>query len=709
MRGHPVVVVGGAGFVGSAVCRRLAAAGVPVISADRVPPPPDVTAMGVGWHQIDLLLDPIRLPDGDVVLVAGTSDPRPRRPWTLVLANAITTARLAPSLQERRVTHVSSAEVYGWAPAPLREDTVPRLPVDWGRLEEWCDEATWLARHPCLPEQAYPLARALSGYDLSGRWVYALSKTCQEILVRAAAPSALTILRPANLFGVGQERVISKLIRATLTGREISLTSETTRTFAPVEELADAITRDLQPGTYNVGSTVLTLSSLAERVMAAVGRHVAVRWTPPPSPDSCGVIDATKLAAVLLPRAFEDTLEELVRRIQEEEPPLFLPSIPVVTPPRPERPDLVAARHQEALWTGALKHGNRWTTCLTERLSEQLRLNTDRILILTDSGTSALRLGVSVIAGRARPGDAAVLPSFTFAATAEAVMQLGYRPLFCDVDASTWTMDPEALSEILQHEPRCRLVVPVDALGNPAPYDRISKICAEREIPMVADSAPSLGACFQGEPIGTQAVAHAFSMSFAKVVSAAGAGGAAVLPATARLGDSENWVRSSLMGELNAVAALDQLEAIDDLLSRRQRVAAVYDEVLTSSGIQRQAILPGNRHSWVHYVVRIPDRMSRDALADHLSRLGVHTKPYYAPLVHQMPGIRTPGRFPLPVTENLGPRVLALPMSSEMTVEQAERVGMALCQALTCRARKLRVAHVSDELALHAAEMPQDA
>ncbi len=104
----------------------------------------------------------------------------------------------------------------------------------------------------------------------------------------------------------------------------------------------------------------------------------------------------------------------------------------MVVPPRPERPELLADRIQQSLWTGSLK-GGPWTRALTRELRARLELPDGLTVLPTSSGTAALRLATVAVAGRARPGDVAVLPSFTFAATGEYLAQLGYRLRFCDV------------------------------------------------------------------------------------------------------------------------------------------------------------------------------------------------------------------------------------------------------------------------------------
>jgi dTDP-4-amino-4,6-dideoxygalactose transaminase len=300
--------------------------------------------------------------------------------------------------------------------------------------------------------------------------------------------------------------------------------------------------------------------------------------------------------------------------------------------------------------------------------------------MLTTSGTDALRLAVLSVAGVARPGDVAVLPSFTFPATAEVLVQLGYELRFCDVDVATWTVDPDDVRTALAPGD-VRVVIAVDAMGNPADYQLLTQMCAQAGVALVGDSAPSIGASYRGEPVGTQADAHAFSFSFAKVVSAGGAGGAVVVrrDRLEELAGPANWLRSSLLGELPAIAALDLVQHLDELVSRRQRVADIYSELAARRGgeLAPQYVRPGDRHAWVHWVVRVADG-GRAAVARRLATLGVQTKPYYSPALHQEYG--APAY--LPVTEALVADALALPMSSELTVGDAERIVMAMDVAL---------------------------
>jgi len=677
----PVTVIGGAGFLGSAVVARCLARGREVVSVDRFACR-GAPAVGVTTVEADLLTDPLDevladLPVGPVVLLAGNSDPRAVRSWQLVLDNAVTTARVLPLLRDRRVILASSIEVYGSASGPQREDTLPVLPLDDDALRAWDADAVALAAKPCPPWRVETLCRRLADGDPGGRWVYGLAKRAQELLVTDAVPrDHLTVFRVANLFGVGQDRVVARLVRRALAGLPLTV-GETRRTFLAVEDLADAIAAAPPAGVVNAGAGCLDLVDLAALVLDELGLDREVQVSPVAAGDAPGVVDTSRFEDLTgVGRSHLDAaLRSFVRRLRDEATPVMGPLMPVVVPPRPEQPELLAERIQQSLWSGSLKDG-LWTRSLTTQLRDRLELSDDLTVLPTYSGTAALRLATVAVAGMAQPGDVAVVPSFTFPATGEYLAQLGYRLRFCDVIPSTWTLDPARLDEALAPGD-VRVVVVVDALGVPADYDAVLPVCRRHGVPVVADSAPSLGARFRGRPVGSQADAHAFSMSFAKVVSAAGGGGAVVVATDAlnRLRSAVDWTRSAGLGEVHAATALDLVERLDQLVARRTAVAHVYAELERADArIIPQRIGDGDEHAWVHWVARFPG-IDRNRLTKRLEALGIGTKPYYAPVLHRLPwGSLAENVSGLPVTDLLHDEALALPMSSELSVGEAERV-----------------------------------
>jgi perosamine synthetase len=691
------VLFGGAGFIGRAVAKALLSSGRDVTVVDRRPPAADLVSAGARWSAADVLTGELpALPDGEVTITLGSSAPRPRWPWTLAVDNAVATARLLPLLTGRTIVLLSSVEVYGSAPAPLLESTPPELPWTVRQIDEWCDEAIALAAAPCPPWRAAPLGRRMAAADPTGRWTYALSKLAQErMLLRVPGAERLTILRLTNVVGIGQERFVCRLVRRAQAGDPLTVTL-VTRSFVSVGEVARIATGGLPPGVYNVGGEPVSLLSLAEEIRTLCGTASPVITRQPAAGDSCGVVDSGRIARAghrIAPA--RSHLLPMIEALRAEEHPVFEPALPVVIPPRAAFPDQVAARQQASLWDGQVKYGNRWSGELERELASTLGVasehqrgsgngkgpaNGHRVLAMA-SGTAALRAVIAALAGLAAPGQVALLPSFTFPATAEVLLQLGYRLRFVDVDDRTWTMDAELLRRDLAAYP-ARLVVCVDTFGSPCDYAALRRICHEAGVPLVSDSAASLGSIARGVPVATQADGHAYSMSFAKVLSAGGAGGAAVLPADAAAAlrrDPANWCRSEMMDELHAIYALDQLPLLGDLVRRRNRVAAIYRAGLSDlPGLVPQQVRPGDTHSYVHWVMRVPQPPGRDALQRSLLDYGVQTKPYFRALHLSAMG----NGERLPVTERLDTEVLALPMSSELTEEQAESVVMAVRHCL---------------------------
>jgi perosamine synthetase len=680
----PVILVGGAGFIGTAVAGVLTRAERDVIVVDSRPPP--VFPPEMRWIELDLLCDQVVLPKGDVVVLLGNGSPRPRWPWTLALHGPLATARLLPALGGRAVTLISSVEVYGRIGGELDEETPLALPADDNALRAWIADALLMAQEPCPPWRVAAACRRLVELDASSRWTYALTKRVEELLVAEHAETeTLTLLRLANTFGLGQERVVSRLARRARCGRPMEITQGVVRSLLPVEDVGRALLFGLPPGTYNLGCPPVSLRWLAERLRDLVGSSSPILDQPPPPEDSSGRVACPAIyRAGFRLRPLEDGLRDFVDRLAGEQVPLFSPPMEVVMPPRVERPDELAYRAQDALWRGAVKHGLRWSNALTAELRSFLELGDEQELLLTTSGTEALRLAIAGTVGPARAGAVALAPSFTFPATSEVLVQLGYRIRFIDVDEHRWTLDPAEVEAALTDEPAGCLVVAVDTFGNPCDYAALNAVCDRFGAVLVADSAAGLGSRQSGRPLATQAAAHAYSMSFAKVVSAAGAGGAVAFREPPRWSAAAGWTRSALMDELHAIPALDQLRTIDELVARREVVARIYDEAVADlPGLMRQRVDAADRHSRVHWVMRALGPGRADVLRAELGVLGVRTKNYFRALhlgSHAAP-------LALPVTEHLHAEVIALPMSSELTQEDAEAVAAALYQAqLRCEA-----------------------
>ena len=341
---------------------------------------------------------------------------------------------------------------------------------DW-RIRQWCEDV--------IEETGSP------------RWTYGISKLVQEaILTSAVGPDRLTILRLANLIGPGQTRVVAKLVHAARYGLPVTLREHTTRTFVDLERVTDAAVAQLGGGIFNVGSHVVTLVELGDLVRRLVGEPSEIATFTAAAEDSCGDVDESRLRRDIGPDRTSDVVfREAIEAVAHDTNPLFVPPIQVVIPPRPERPDVINVNVQRALTTGMLKHGGPWTRDLEARARIVLDLGDEHQLVATASGTAALRMAFAAAASEEAGDREAILPSYTFAATAESLRQMGYRLRFVDIDPNTWTVDIAAVDAALSYRP-ASLVVAVDALGNPADYEGLTEVCQRHDVPLVADSAP---------------------------------------------------------------------------------------------------------------------------------------------------------------------------------------------------------------------------
>lgn len=310
------------------------------------------------------------------------------------------------------------------------------------------------------------------------------------------------------------------------------------------------------------------------------------------------------------------------------------------------------------------------------------------------SGTDALVL--ALLAMGVKPGDAVFVPSFTFAATAEAVALLGATPVFVDVDHVSFNIDPVSLADAAAStagDGRLRPVgvIAVDLFGQPADYVAIHEVAARHRLWVIADAAQSYGASSGDRRVGTLAAITTTSFFPAKPLGCYGDGGA-VFTDDDRLAevirsllfhgrgvDRNDMVRIGINGRLDTLQAailLEKLEIFDDELLLRQVIADRY-----SAGLRGVARTPVLRHgissAWAQYTI-VMDR--RDEVVAYLKAEGIPTAIYYPLPVHRQTAYRS---FPvapdgLLVSEALSQRVLALPMHPYLDEETQARVIAAI-------------------------------
>ncbi len=306
------------------------------------------------------------------------------------------------------------------------------------------------------------------------------------------------------------------------------------------------------------------------------------------------------------------------------------------------------------------------------------------------NGTDALVL--ALMAKGLKPGEAVIVPTFTFCATAEAVSMLGGVPIFADVLEDTFNLDAESLKAAILTAREQGLplagVISVDIFGQPCDYDAIEPVARENGLWLICDAAQSFGAVYRGRPVGSIGDITTTSFFPAKPLGCYGDGGAvftdddetaAVLKSLRVHGqgtDKYDNVRigmNSRLDTMQAAVLIEKLAIFPDELEARARVAERYDALLPPD-LARPTLLPGCTSAWAQYTLRTG---SRDAVMKQLKEYGVPSAIYYARPLHRQLAYR---HYPmaggaLPVTDRLIETVLSLPMHPYLTEEDQQHVA----------------------------------
>ncbi len=301
----------------------------------------------------------------------------------------------------------------------------------------------------------------------------------------------------------------------------------------------------------------------------------------------------------------------------------------------------------------------------------------------TDAITIALRaMGV-------RPGEEVVVPSFTFYATAEAIVTAGAVPVFCDVDPDTRNVTPDTVRPALS--PRTAAIAAVDLFGCPAPIADLEAL----GLPVLEDAAQAAGATWGGRRAGTLSLAGTFSFYPSKNLGCFGDGGAIVtdddeiadLVRSLRFHGSRDKQRfehvgyNSRLDELQAAILRVLLPALDGWCAGRRRAAGFYQQAGLGEHVSLPAVPAGAEPAWHLYAVA---HERADALQGELRAVGVQARGYYRVPLHRQPALApyAPSDLEFPATDRLAATNLALPMSPTLDADQAEEVVGAVAAAV---------------------------
>ncbi|WP_433260043.1 DegT/DnrJ/EryC1/StrS family aminotransferase [Actinosynnema sp. CS-041913] len=364
-------------------------------------------------------------------------------------------------------------------------------------------------------------------------------------------------------------------------------------------------------------------------------------------------------------------------------PPILADPVPLARPTIATDPDLLAAFH-DVLSSGIVTKGRH----LAELEREVADLLGVAHAVLVASCTGGLMLTLRCLDLH---GDI-VLPSFTFMASGHAAVWNGLEPVFADIDPHTFAVAPGSVADEVTG--RTAALLAVHTFGSPCDVDALAKIAAERGVPLVIDAAPAFGGRYpDGSPVGGRGTAEVFSLSPTKPFTTGEGGIIATndgdLARELRIGrdygnagdyDSRFIGLNARMPELSAVLGRHNLPRLPALIERRQELADRYRAGLSDlPGIGFQRIPPGARSTYKDFCLTVSAAeflLDRDTLADALRAEGVATRAYFDPPLHRQTAYQrfAGSRKPLPHSEELAAKALAVPLYSHMPEHLVDRI-----------------------------------
>jgi perosamine synthetase len=354
-----------------------------------------------------------------------------------------------------------------------------------------------------------------------------------------------------------------------------------------------------------------------------------------------------------------------------------------------------------------------------ERFAEYLGV---KFAVAVNSGTSGLHLALKSLGIGER--DAVITTPFSFVASANSILFEKATPIFVDIDEQTLNIDPDKISEYFkeycrrnpsgemidsQTGKRVRAILPVHVFGLPCEMDRIMDLAYRYDLAVVEDACEAIGAEFDGKKVGSFGDAGVFAFYPNKQITT-GEGGIITTnnESVSRLcrslrnqgrGESGAWLAHERLGynyrlsELNCALGIAQLSRIEEILEKRARVAALYNDRLHNLVLTPQTCARMKR-SWFAYVPTLPSLFSkndRDEILVELRNRGVCCNNYFPPIHLQGPYIEMfqyrPGQFE--ITESIAERTVALPFHNNLTLYEIDYVVDSLREILDERIETL--------------------
>ena len=307
------------------------------------------------------------------------------------------------------------------------------------------------------------------------------------------------------------------------------------------------------------------------------------------------------------------------------------------------------------------------------------------------SGTEALQIALMTIG--IEPGDEVITTPFTFVATAEVIVLFGARPVFVDIDPSTYCIDVEKIEKAVSK--KTKAIIPVHLYGQAADMDSINAIAKKHDLPVIEDAAQAVGATYKGKRACGLGDMGCLSFFPSKNLGAYGDGGM-VLTSNAQYAEQLRIIRNhgsskryhhTLLGlnsRLDAIQAAIlrvKLSHLAEWNNARKDRAALYSELLKDANVITPVTADTNEHVFHQYTILSEDR---DGLRNHLDKAGISNAIHYPIPLHLQPAYKHLGykEGDFPTAEEISHKVLSLPMYPELKEESIHYIANKIIEYL---------------------------
>jgi len=320
------------------------------------------------------------------------------------------------------------------------------------------------------------------------------------------------------------------------------------------------------------------------------------------------------------------------------------------------------------------------------------KLHLNRYATSTTNGTSALEL--ALLSTGIKKGDEVIVPDITFAASINAVINIGATPVICDVESKSWCIDSSKIEKLITK--KTKALMPVHLYGNACNMDQISHLADKYKLMVVEDCAESIGTKFNNVPVGTFGDASTFSFFGNKTITT-GEGGMVLFKDELHFNKAQ-LIKNHGMTEKNrywhevvgnnyrltnmqAAIGLAQLERIDKIINKKRKLAKVYSEILKD--VDQIEMLPEEHNQKLHsnwlFTVVFKEIEFKDQIKKFLESINIDTRPMFYPL-SDMPIYKKYSRGDISISKSLSYRGLSLPSSYSLEEEEAESIAKNIKQ-----------------------------